>query len=257
MLEAIQRESRLEVIATYLGAHALPEQYKDNREAFINEVVHDLEIVSERDLAEFCDVFVEPGAFTVEEGRRIFAKAKSLGMHIKMHADEFKSSDGAALATEIEAISADHLGAVTDDGIRKLANSSVVATLLPSTLFMLGETHYAPARKLIEAGAAVALATDFNPGTSPTVNMQFVMTLACAQMRMTPTEAICAATINGAAAVRRADRMGSLEPGKQADFAIYDVTDYREIPYYAAVNFCVATFKKGLLTYAKDRGMRS
>jgi imidazolonepropionase len=256
MLEATQRESKLELIPTYLGAHALPEQFKDNRQAFIDQVIEDLEIVKERNLAEFCDVFVEPGAFTIEEGRRIFEKAKSLGMHIKMHADEFKSSDGAALAAEIGAISADHLGAVTDDGIRRLAASSVVATLLPSTLFMLGETHYAPARKLIEAGAAVALATDFNPGTSPTVNMQFVMTLACAQMRMTPAEAICAATINGAAAVRRADRLGSIEAGKQADFAIYDVTDYREIPYYAAVNFCVATFKKGLLSYAKAGGVR-
>jgi imidazolonepropionase len=256
MLEAMQCENGLEVIPTYLGAHALPEAFKDNRDAFIDQIIADLTIVRQRNLAEFCDVFVEPGAFTVDEGRRIFDKAKSLGMHIKMHADEFKSSDGAALAVEVGAISADHLGAVTDDGIRRLADSSVVATLLPSTLFMLGETHYAPARKLIEAGAAVALATDFNPGTSPTVNMQFVMTLACAQMRMTPAEAICAATINGATAVRRADRLGSIEAGKQADFAIYDVSDYREIPYYAAVNFCVATFKKGLLTYAKDSGMR-
>jgi imidazolonepropionase len=257
MLEAMKREKTLEVIPTYLGAHALPDEFKNNRDAFIQHVIRDLEIVHERSLAEFCDVFVEPGAFTVDEGRRIFDKAKSLGMQIKMHADEFKSSDGAALAAEIGAVSADHLGAVTDDGIRRLANSSVVATLLPSTLFMLGETRYAPARKLIEAGAAVALATDFNPGTSPTVNMQFVMTLACAQMRMTPAEAICAATINGAAAVCRADRLGSIEPGKQADFAIYDVADYREIPYYAAVNFCAATFKRGLLTYAKDRRMRS
>jgi imidazolonepropionase len=257
MLEAMLLEKRLEVIPTYLGAHALPAEFKDNRDAFIDQVVHDLETVRSRNLAEFCDVFVEPGAFTVDEGRRIFTKAKTLGMHIKMHADEFKSSDGAALAAEIGAISADHLGAVTDEGIRRIAGSDVVATLLPSTLFMLGETHYAPARKLIEAGAAVALATDFNPGTSPTVNMQFVMTLACSQMRMTPAEAICAATINGAAAVRRAGRLGSIESGKQADFAIYEVDDYREIPYYAAVNFCVATFKRGSLIYAKDRGMRS
>jgi imidazolonepropionase len=178
-------------------------------------------------------------------------------MHIKMHADEFKSSNGAALAVEVGATSADHLGAITDDGIRRIAASEVIATLLPSTLFMLGETHYAPARKLIESDAAVAIATDFNPGTSPTLNMQFVMTLACTQMRMTPAEAITAATINGAAAVRRADRLGSIEPAKQADFAIYDVTDYREIPYYAAVNFCSATFKRGVLIYAKDRGVRS
>jgi imidazolonepropionase len=177
-------------------------------------------------------------------------------MHIKMHADEFKSSGGAALACEIGAISADHLGAVTADGIERLSRSETVATLLPSTLFMLGETHYAPARQMIEKGAAVALASDFNPGTSPTLNMQFVMTLACTQMRMTPAEAISAATINGAAAIRRAGRLGSLEPGKQADFALYRVNDYREIPYYAAVNFCVATFKRGILSYAKDRGVR-
>jgi imidazolonepropionase len=257
MLEAMQYERPLEVIPTYLGAHALPAEFKDNREAFIQQVVDDLDIVRKRNLAEFCDAFVEPGAFTTDEGRRIFAKAQSLGMHIKMHADEFKSSAGAALAAEIGAISADHLGAITDDGIQRLAASDVVATLLPSTLMMLGETHYAPARKLIDAGTAVALATDFNPGTSPTLNMQFIMTLACAQMRMTPAEAICASTINGAAAVRRADRLGSIETGKQADFAVYDVGDYREIPYYVAVNFCVATFKRGALIYAKDRGVRS
>src|SRR5262245_15342376 len=257
MLEAIQRERRLDVVPTYLGAHALPAEYKDNRDAFINQVVGDLEQVKNRNLAEFCDVFVEPGAFTTDEGRRIFSRAKSLGMQIKMHADEFKSSNGAGLAVEVGAVSADHLGAITDDGIRSLAGSQVVATLLPSTLFMLGETHYAPARKLIEAGAAVALASDFNPGTSATFNMQFVLTLACSQMRMTPAEAIVAATINGAAAVLRADRLGSLEPGKQADFAIYEVEDYREIPYYAAINFCVATFKRGSLIYAKDRGVRS
>jgi imidazolonepropionase len=257
MLEAIQRERRLDVVPTYLGAHALPAEYKDNRNAFVDQVVGDLEQVQKRNLAEFCDVFVEPGAFTNDEGRRIFSRAKSLGMQIKMHADEFKSSNGAALAVEVGAISADHLGAITDDGIRSLSDSQVVATLLPSTLFMLGETHYAPARKLIESGAAVALASDFNPGTSATFNMQFVLTLACSQMRMTPAEAIAAATINGAAAVLRADRLGSIEPGKQADFAIYDVEDYREIPYFAALNFCVATFKRGTLIYAKDRGVRS
>ena len=257
MLEAIQHERHLDVVPTYLGAHALPAEYKDNRDAFIDQVVSDLGQVQKRNLAEFCDVFVEPGAFTTDEGRRIFSRAKSLGMQIKMHADEFKSSNGAALAVEVGAISADHLGAITEDGIRSLAGSPVVATLLPSTLFMLGETQYAPARKLIEAGAAVALASDFNPGTSATFNMQFVLTLACSQMRMTPAEAIVAATINGAAAVLRNDRLGSIEPGKQADFAIYDVEDYREIPYYAAINFCVATFKRGTLIYAKDRGVRS
>ncbi len=168
---------------------------------------------------------------------------------MKIHADEFQSSGGAALAVEVGATSADHLGAISDPDIQRIGSSDVVATLLPSTLFMLGEKHYAPARRLIEAGAAVALATDFNPGTSPTLNMQFVLSLACTQMRMTPAEAIVASTINGACAVRRQDRLGSIERGKQADIAVYDVTDYREIPYFAAVNFCTATFKRGELVW--------
>lgn len=253
MLEAIRAEQKLEVIPTYLGAHALPPEYRDNRKAFIDRVIADLSSIHGKNLAEFCDAFIEPGVFTIEEGRRIFEHAKSLGMQIKMHADEFESSGGAALAVEVGATSADHLGAITDAGIQQIAASDVVATLLPSTLFMLGHQDYAPARKLIEAGAAVALATDFNPGTSPTLNMQFVLSLACTQMRMTPAEAIVAATINGAAAVRRQDRLGSIQKGKQADFAIYDVSDYREIPYFAAVNFCTATFKRGELVYEQNR----
>ena len=252
MLEAMRSQSTLEVVPTYLGAHALPPEFQNNRAAFIDHVIEDLAAIHSRGLAEFCDVFVEPGAFTADEARRIFARAKELGMHIKIHADEFKSSGGAALAVEVGATSADHLGAITDADIQRLANSGVIGTLLPATLFMLGEKSYAPARKLIEAGAAVALATDFNPGTSPTVNMQFVLSLACAQMGMTPAEAIVAATINGAWAVRRGHRMGSIEKGKQADLAVYDVADYREIPYFAAVNFCSATFKRGKLVWSRN-----
>lgn len=252
MLDAMRAEATLEVVPTYLGAHALPEEFLENRAGFIDRVIDDLSVVRARELAEFCDVFVEPGAFTAAEARRIFAKAKSLGMHIKLHADEFQSSGGAALAVELGAVSADHLGAITELDIERIARSEVVATLLPSTLFMLGEGRYAPARKLIDSGAAVALATDFNPGTSPTLNMPFVLSLACTQMRMTPAESIMAATINGASAVRRQDRLGSIEPGKQADIAVFDVSDYREIPYFAAVNFCVATFKRGELVWSRN-----
>src|SRR5262249_28279431 len=149
--------------------------------AFIEAVIRDLRQIADRKLAEFCDAFVEPGIFTPEEARRIFAAARSLGLHIKVHADEFQSSGGVPLAIEMHAISADHLGAINDTDIQRIAASGVVATLLPATLFMLGEKRYAPARKLIESGAAVALATDFNPGTSPTLNMQFVLSLACTQ----------------------------------------------------------------------------
>ena len=253
MLEAMRAESTLEVVPTYLGAHALPEDFRNNRQAFIERVLLDLPTIADRHLAEFCDVFVEPGVFTPDEARRIFTKAKSLGIEIKIHADEFESSGGAALAVEVGATSADHLGAITDADIQRIADSPVIATLLPSTLFMLGATHYAPARKLIENGAAVALATDFNPGTSPTFNMQFVLSLACTQMRMTPAEAIVAATMNGACAVRRGQRLGSIEVGKQADIAVYDVADYREIPYFAAVNFCSATFKRGEIAWSRPQ----
>jgi len=253
MLEAMRAESTLEVVPTYLGAHALPEDFRNNRQAFIERVLLDLPTIADRHLAEFCDVFVEPGVFTPDEARRIFTKAKSLGIEIKIHADEFESSGGAALAVEVGATSADHLGAITDADIQRIAYSPVIATLLPSTLFMLGATHYAPARKLIENGAAVALATDFNPGTSPTFNMQFVLSLACTQMRMTPAEAIVAATMNGACAVRRGQRLGSIEVGKQADIAVYDVADYREIPYFAAVNFCSATFKRGEIAWSRPQ----
>ncbi len=252
MLEAMRAERTLEVVPTYLGAHALPAEYRGDREGFIQQVTRDLSAIHERGLAEFCDVFVEPGAFTPDEARRIFARARSLGMHIKVHADEFQSSGGAALAIEAGATSADHLGAIADEDVERLAHSGVIATLLPSTLFMLGSERYAPARRLIDSGAAVALATDFNPGTSPTVNMQFVLSLACTQMKMTPAESVAAATINGACAVRRQDRLGSIEPGKQADIAIYDVGDYREIPYFAAVNFCAATLKRGEWVWRRD-----
>ncbi len=253
MLKAMQRTRTLEVVPTYLGAHVAPPEHHTNRSDFVDQVVADLDVIRSQNLAEFCDVFVEPGVFTVDDARRIFARAKSLGMHIKLHADEFESSGGAALAVEMGATSADHLGAITDRDIDQISKSGVIATLLPSTLFMLGSTHYAPARKLIDSGAAVALATDFNPGTSPTANMQFILSLACTQLRMTPAEAITAATINGACAVRREDRLGSLEVGKQADIAVYEVADYREIPYFAAMNFCIATFKRGEIVYESNR----
>lgn len=250
MLEAMRSEAVLEVVPTYLGAHALPEQYAEDREAFVAQVIQDLDTIAARRLAEFCDVFVEPGVFTPDEARRIFDKARTVGLHIKVHADEFEPYGGAALAVEVNATSADHLGAISDGDIRRIAASEVVATLLPATLFVLGKQHYAPARKLIEEGAAVALATDFNPGTSPTVNMQFVLSLACTQMRMTPAEALTAATINAACAVRRQHKIGSIAVGKQADLAVYDVADYREIPYFAGMNLCCATFKRGEYVYS-------
>src|SRR2546422_4511109 len=220
----------MRIVAAWLGAHEVPQEYctsDERRLEFINLLIDDLlPRVVEQGIARFADVFCEPGVFTLEETRRILDASRQAGLGLKVHADELQPYGGAELAASLGAVSADHLAAISDKGVEALAKSDTVATLLPGTMLFLGKAKQAPARALIDAGAAVALATDFNPGTSPTVNMQFVMTLACAQMRMTPAEAICAATMNGAAAVRRADRLGSIEPGKQADFAIYDVDDY-------------------------------
>ena len=167
------------------------------------------------------------------------------GLTPKIHADEFQTSGGAELAVKLEAASADHLGAVSDEGIEALGGGRTVATLLPGTLMFLGRRSFAPARRLIEAGATVALATDFNPGSSPTVNMQLVMSLACSQMRMSPGEAFLAATVGGAAALRFDDGRGTLVPAAPADIAVFDVPDFRLVPYYYGSNHCVAVWKRG------------
>jgi imidazolonepropionase len=187
----------------------------------------------------------------VEDCRRVFGAGREVGLTPRIHAEQLARTGASRLGIEVDAASADHLDKISAGDIRALARSNMVATLLPGANFHLGLKQYPPARKLIAAGAAVALATDFNPGTSPTLNMQFIMSLACAQMRMTPAEAVAASTINGAHALRRADRIGSLEAGKQADLIVLDVDDYREIPYYFAVNHCVMTVKRGKIVYAR------
>ena len=202
-------------------------------------------------LAEFIDCFCDRGAFGVEDCRRLMEAGKQFGLIPRLHAEQLTHTGGTRLGIECGAASVDHLDQVTEADIRELARSGVVATLLPGANFHLGLHHYPPARKLIDAGAAVALATDFNPGTSPTLNMQFILSLACTQMRMMPAEAIVATTVNGAWALRRADRLGSLEAGKQADIIVLDVPDYREIPYYFAVNHCVTTVKQGDIIYPR------
>jgi len=202
-------------------------------------------------LAEFIDCFCDRGAFSVEDCRRVLEAGKQFGLIPRIHAEQLTHTGAARLGIDCGAASADHLDQLTAAEIRALARSDVIATLLPGANFHLGLNRYPPARKLIAAGAAVALATDFNPGTSPTLNMQFILSLACTQMRMTPAEAIVAATLNGACALRRGERVGSLEAGKQADLIILDVPDYREIPYYFAINHCVTTVKRGKVVYSR------
>jgi imidazolonepropionase len=202
------------------------------------------EVASEK-LAEFCDVFCDRGAFTRAQSKRILEAGKRLGMAPRLHAEQLSRTGAAGLAVELGAASCDHLEQVNKSDIRALGKSRTVATLLPGCDFHLGLEKYAPARKLIDAEAIVALATDYNPGTSPTLSMPMILSLACTQLRMKPSEAIAAATINAAYALRRERSLGSLEVGKQADIAVFEVADYREIPYYFGVDHCWMTLKRG------------
>ena len=246
ILRRLHREGPLELVATFLGAHVVPPEYKRKPDAYLDLLVRRMiPAVAARGLAEFCDVFCDRGAFMLTQARLVLTAARVCGMELRLHAEQLARTGGARLAVQLHAASVDHLERINRADIRALGASDTICTLLPGAVFHLGKSSYAPARALIDAGAAVALATDFNPGTSPTVSMPMILSLACTQMRMTPAEAIAAATINGAHALRRADRLGSLEAGKQADLCAFELSDYREIPYYFGVNLCRLTIKRG------------
>ncbi len=253
MLEVIRRlQRRWELIPTLLAAHALPAKDAGRRAAYLDRAAKRLiPAAAGRRLAEFIDCFCDRGAFSVGECRKLLQVGQAHGLIARLHAEQLQRTGASSLAVELGAASADHLDHVNAADIRALARSSTVATLLPGSCFFLGLQKYPPARQLIDAGAVVALASDFNPGTSPTPNMQFILSLACNALRLIPAEAISAATINAAYSLRRADRLGSLEPGKQADLIVMNVADYREIPYYFAVNHCVMTVKAGRVVWRK------
>jgi len=256
ILEALRRlrkVSALELVPTLLAAHALPADFAGRRAAYVDLVARRLiPAVGRKKLAEYIDCFCDRGAFSVEDCRKLLTVGRRHGLVPRLHAEQLSRTGASRLAMELGAASADHLDHLSERDIRALARSGVVATLLPGSNFHLGLQKYPPARRLIDAGAIVALATDFNPGTSPTLNMQFILSLACTAMRMTPAQAISAATLNAAYALRRTDRLGSLEPGKQADLIVMDLPDYREIPYYFAVNHCVMNVKRGRIIYRRQ-----
>jgi imidazolonepropionase len=246
----------LRIIPTWLGAHEIPAEARAtpaSRAAHVRMLIEEMlpMVVRER-LARFADVFCEPGVFTVEEARAILRAAQDAGLGLKLHADELETSRGAELAAELGAVSADHLAAISDAGVTALAGSPTVATLLPGTMLFLGRERQAPARALIEAGAAVALATDFNPGTSPTVNFPLMLTLAVSQLRMSVAEAVLAATVNGAAALGLASHVGQIAPGMSADLALIDADDVRELPYWYGDHRCVASWVRGKTCYPRD-----
>jgi imidazolonepropionase len=252
----LNSEQPIEIVSTFLGAHTVPAEFRGRTggaERYVTLVVERMlpEVVNEG-LAEFCDVFCDRGAFTLEQARRVLTRGKQNGLAPRVHAEQLSRTGATELAVELGAASCDHLEHVNAGDIRALGKSRTVATLLPGCDFHLGWKEYAPARKLIEAGAVVALATDYNPGTSPTMSMPMILSLACTQLRMTPEEAIAAATINGAYALRREKKAGSLEIGKQADLAVFEVEDYREIPYYFGMQRCWMTVKSGEIIYMRD-----
>lgn len=261
VLRELEREQPLDIVRTFLGAHVVPREYRNRKDktpdAYVELICRQwLPQVARDNLAEFCDVFCDRGAFTVAQSRKILRAARACGLGLRLHAEQLARTGAAKLAVEMHAASADHLEKISSSDIRALAHSNVTCTLLPGCCFHLGLAQYGPARKLIDAGAVVALATDFNPGTSPTLSMPMILSLACTQMRMTPPEAISAATINAAYSLGRHDRIGSLEVGKFADLAAFDVDDYREIPYYFGVNHCSLTMKRGQIIYAGERASR-
>lgn len=255
--QELNAEQPLEIVSTFLGAHVVPAEYRGKPKGatqylalLIERVIPD---VARQKLAEFCDVFCDRGAFSINESRKVLEAGKKHGLIPRIHAEQLTRTGASQLAVKLGAASCDHLEQVSKSDIRALANSNTVATVLPGCDFHLGVKKYAPARAMIRAGAIVALATDFNPGTSPTLSMPMILSLACTQLRMTPAEAIAAATINAAYSLKREKQIGSLEPGKQADITIFDVDDYREIPYYFGVNKCWLTLKKGKPVFQKTR----
>jgi imidazolonepropionase len=251
----LNREQPLEIVSTFLGAHAVPAEYRgkpDGTAQYVELLTQKLiPEVATKDLAEFCDVFCDRGAFSRKESNKILRAARKRGFFLRVHAEQLTRTGATQLGVRLGAASCDHLEQVNKADIQKLAHSTTVATLLPGCDFHLGLKKYAPARELIEAGARVALATDYNPGTSPTMSMPMILSVACTQLRMSPAEAIAAATINAAYSLLRDNRIGSLEAGKQADIAVFDVDDYREIPYYFGVNKCWMTLKKGRPIFQK------
>jgi imidazolonepropionase len=251
-LQQLHQDQPLDIACTFLGAHVVPPEFRRRPDAYVDLLVKRwIPTVAMTGLAEFCDVFCERGAFTLAQSRRILIAGRACGLVPRIHAEQLTHTGGARLAIELHAASADHLEKINQADIRALSLSNVVCTLLPGCCFHLGAAHTAPARALIDAGAIIALATDFNPGTSPTLNMSMILSLACTQLRMTPAEAIAAATINPAYSLRQHGRVGSLEVGKYADLASFDVADYREIPYYFGVNLCNLTMKRGVVIHSK------
>ena len=243
----LDKNHPVDLVHTFLGAHAVPEEYKENHKAYIDILVYVMmPKIKDMGLAEFCDVFCEEGVFTIEESEYILQKAKEIGYKLKIHADEIESLGGAELAAKLGCVSADHLMAASDEGIKMMAENNVVANILPATSFNLNK-NYADCRKMIDMGAIVSLSSDYNPGSCPSENLQLVMQLGCLHLKMTPNEVLTAVTINAAYAIDRADKIGSIEVGKNADFVVFDALNVEYLMYHFGINHTKKVYKNGNL----------
>ena len=250
ILKKISELLPITIVPTFLGAHEIPDEYRDNRQKYIDILIKEMiPAVAEDKLATFCDVFTEKNVFNIEESEKILTVAKEYGMRPKLHADELHALGGAELASKVKAISADHLLMVSDEGINALKEAGVVPVLLPGTAFFLGKKNYAPARKMIDQDLPVALATDYNPGSSFTQNMNLILSIACTQMKMLPAETIWGATLASARAIGKENEVGSLEKEKIADIILMDVPNFKHIPYHYGINHVKMVIRHGQINY--------
>jgi imidazolonepropionase len=244
VIQMLNRETPLECVPTFLGAHAIPQD--SSPDEYVDLIISEmLPRVAQENLAEFCDIFCERGYFDVAQSRKILTAAKNFGLKLRGHVDQLTNSGGAKLLGELGAMTADHLEKTDEQGIAALKSANVQPVLLPGSVYALGSTSYPRAREMIDTGLAVVLATDFNPGSSPTVSMPMILSLACTQMKMSPAEAITASTINAAYSLGRGEKAGSLEPGKLANFSVFDCEDYRELAYWFGFSHAHSVYVKG------------
>ncbi len=244
--QQLNNDHPIELVSTFMAAHAIPEAYKSNPDAFIQLIIDEmLPRVKAENLAEFCDIFCETGVFTAAQSRKLLTAAQELGFKLRIHADEIDSIGGVDVAADLQALSAEHLMAATDDGIRKMSEAHVIGNILPGTTFSLMADTYAPVKKMLEAGMAITLSTDSNPGSCPTANIQFMMQLGCFNMKLTPIQVFNAVTINAAYSVARGESIGSFDTGKQADIAIFDAPNVDYPMYFFATNLVMDVYKNG------------
>jgi imidazolonepropionase len=246
------KQHSIDIVSTFLGAHAIPTNYKEEPEAFLDYMSELFDVIKQENLAEFIDIFTETGVFSVVQSRRYLLKAKEKGFGLKIHADEIDPLGGTELAVELGAISGDHLAVTSDEGIQKLANSNTIGVILPGTSFYLGKDDYARAREMIDAGAAIAISTDFNPGSSVTENLQLIMSIAALKLKMSPEEIWHAVTINAAHAIGRGGEAGMIAIGKKADIVLWDAPNYKYIPYHYGVNHTNTVIKSGEIIYERQ-----